>query len=357
MGVPTMPPPSQQQIFTKAAFELVSVCLFGAAFLVVHNQEPFHRGFYCDDESLLHPYPGDQQFPATLAFIIWAVVFALIVIPVELFRNSQIKTKKLAAGRLTLPWLVLDLYRVFGHFVQGALATLLITEVAKVSIGRLRPHFLFLCSPDPDKCKDYPDKFWGTTEGDLREICQSYQGVANGVGLNFTSLNFTIPEFEKKTREARLSFMSGHTSTSFYAALFLILYFQARLDRCPPEKGTKECIRTCLKAFRPLIQACLLALALWISFSRVSDYFHHPLDVAVGAFVGVLMAFVTLSFSRLWKDDHAFGRHYPEQQAIRNGPKERSQGTAGARQSLKPGDTGAPKTIDDFTKARISNEV
>ena len=99
--------------------------------------------------------------------------------------------------------------------------------------------------------------------------------------------------------------------------MFTISYFQlqARLDRCPPEKGTKECIRTCLKAFRPLIQvlslesspiinwikiyfrgiklisiqACLLALALWISFSRVSDYFHHPLDVAVGAFVGVLM--------------------------------------------------------------------
>jgi len=344
-----MPPPSQQQIFTKAAFELVSVCLFGAAFLVVHNQEPFQRGFYCDDESLLHPYPGDQQFPATLAFIIWAVVFALIVIPVELFRNSQIKTKKLAAGRLTLPWLVLDFYRVFGHFVQGALATLLITEVAKVSIGRLRPHFLFLCNPDPLKCKPDSDKFWGTTESDLEDVCLSYQDVR--------PLNFTVPELSKKMREARLSFMSGHTSTSFYAALFLILYFQARLDRCPPEKGTKECIRTCLKAFRPLIQACLLALALWISFSRVSDYFHHPLDVAVGAFVGVLMAFVTLSFSRLWKDDHAFGRHYPEQQAIRNGPKERSQVTTGARQSLKAGDTGAPKTIDDFTKARISNEV
>jgi len=350
-----MPPPSQQQIFTKAAFELVSVCLFGAAFLVVHNQEPFQRGFYCDDESLLHPYPGDQQFPATLAFIIWAVVFALIVIPVELFRNSQIKTKKLAAGRLTLPWLVLDFYRVFGHFVQGALATLLITEVAKVSIGRLRPHFLFLCNPDPDQCGDYPDKFWGTKPDELREVCRSYN--LTGINVNVGPLNLTEPDFLKKMREARLSFMSGHTSTSFYAALFLILYFQARLDRCPPEKGTKECIRTCLKAFRPLIQACLLALALWISFSRVSDYFHHPLDVAVGAFVGVLMAFVTLSFSRLWKDDHAFGRHYPEQQAIRNGPKERSQVTTGARQSLKAGDTGAPKTIDDFTKARISNEV
>ena len=32
-----------------------------------------------------------------------------------------------------------------------------------------------------------------------------------------------------------------------------------------------------------------MGLALWISFSRVSDYFHHPLDVAVGAFVGILM--------------------------------------------------------------------
>lgn len=97
-----------------------------------------------------------------------------------------------------------------------------------------------------------------------------------------------------------------------------------------------------------------MGLALWISFSRVSDYFHHPLDVAVGAFVGILMAFVTLSFSRLWKEDHAFGRHYPEQQAIRNGPR---PGSAGVRHSYKPGDTGAPKTIDDFTRARVSHEV
>lgn len=339
-----MPPPSLQQIFTKAAFELVSVLLFGAAFLVVHNQEPFQRGFYCDDESLLHPYPGSQKFPATLAFIIWSIVFLLIVIPVELFRNSQIKTKNLAAGGVPLPWFVLDLYRVFGHFVQGGLATVLITEVAKVSIGRLRPHFLYLCNPDPSMCSDH--KFLGTDPKELIDVCRNY--------VDYGALNLTEPEFEKKMREARLSFMSGHTSTSFYAALFLILYFQARLDRCPPEKGTKECIRTCMKAFRPLIQACLLGLALWISFSRVSDYFHHPLDVAVGAFVGILMAFVTLSFSRLWKEDHAFGRHYPEQQAIRNGPR---PGSAGVRHSYKPGDTGAPKTIDDFTRARVSHEV
>merc|ERR1711971_997133 len=322
---PTMPP-TPQQIFTKAAFELVAVLAFGAGFLVVHNQDPFVRGFYCDDEALKHPYTVPQRFPADLAFVIWLIVFVLIVIPVELFRNSQIRTKKLTAGRVPLPWLLLDLYRVLGHFVQGFLATLLITEVAKVSIGRLRPHFLDLCGVAKEKCEEKPDKFWGTTPAELKEVCTNFQ--------NFTLLSFqndtdgisvflTEPEFTKMMREARLSFMSGHTSTAFYAALFLILYLQARLDGCLPEKGPKEGIRTCLKAFRPLIQACLMGLALWISFSR------------------------------LWKEDHAFGRHYPEAQAIRASIK--SGGAAGARHSLKPGDTGAPKTcIDDFTRARVS---
>lgn len=351
-------PPTPQQIFTKAAFELVAVIAFGAGFLVVHNQDPFVRGFYCDDEALKHPYTEPQRFPADLAFVIWLIVFVLIVIPVELFRNSQIRTKNLTAGRVPLPWLVLDLYRVLGHFVQGFLATLLITEVAKVSIGRLRPHFLHLCGVDKNKCENQPDKFWGTTPAELKGVCTNFQNFGELTFSNDTEGNPTFlsePEFKKMMREARLSFMSGHTSTAFYAALFLILYLQARLDGCLPEKGPKEGIRTCLKAFRPLIQACLMSLALWISFSRISDYFHHPLDVTVGAFVGILMAFVTMSFSRLSKEDHAFGRHYPEVQAIRASIK---SGMPVARHSLKPGETGAPKTcIDDFTRARVSHEV
>ena len=76
-----------------------------------------------------------------------------------------------------------------------------------------------------------------------------------------------------------------------------------------------------MKAFRPLIQvianlffspiinwikqslkllskqACLMSLALWISFSRISDYFHHPLDVTVGAFVGILMVVLIMLYA------------------------------------------------------------
>ena len=216
-----MPLPTQKQIFTKAGFELVATLAFGAACLVVHKQEPFQRGFYCDDKTLKHPYKHSEQFSTTKCAVIWAIVLPLIVVPVELFRNSQIKIK----SPICLPWLVIDLYRVFGHFVQGALGGLLVTEVAKVSIGRLRPHFLDLCSPDPKICGSNSNKFWTTPE-DLQELCTNFGELSS---LDYSTGNrsaSTGPKFEKLMREARLSFTSGHASTSFYTALFLVLYLQ-----------------------------------------------------------------------------------------------------------------------------------
>ena len=221
-----MTPPTQRQIFTKAGFELVAILALGAACLVVHKQEPFQRGFFCDDETLLHPYVDSEQFPTTTTFVIWIIVFLLIVVPVELFRNSQIKIKSL----IPMPWLVLDLYRVFGHFIQGGLATLLMSEVSKVSIGRLRPHFLHLCSPDPYKCSSSPDKFWGTTPEDLQDVCTNFGEMRFQIDSdgNGTALR-SGPKFDKMIREGRLAFMSGHASTSFYFALFLVLYLQVSL--------------------------------------------------------------------------------------------------------------------------------
>merc|ERR1711973_674964 len=88
--MPQIRPPSKQQIITKAVFELIACAIFGVAFLVIHNQEPFQRGFYCDDETILHPYTENQKFPAVAAGIIWVVAFVAIVAPVELFRSCQI---------------------------------------------------------------------------------------------------------------------------------------------------------------------------------------------------------------------------------------------------------------------------
>ena len=218
-----MPPPTRDQVLTKAGFELAAIVLLGVLVLVVHLQSPFQRGFYCDDENLLHPYTQDQQFPTSTLGVVWITTALIILIPVELYRNFQVKRpEKLTIHKVPLPWILLDLYRVLGHFLQGALATVLITEVAKVNIGRLRPHFLCLCKPACDS--EDVNTFLGTTQDDLEEVYTSLTEDAedyDGEGVAFKR-----EELLGQMREARFSFMSGHTATSFFTAFFLILYLQ-----------------------------------------------------------------------------------------------------------------------------------
>ena len=167
-----MAPPTRDQVLTKAGFDLAAIVLLGLLVLVVHLQSPFQRGFYCDDENLLHPYTQDQQIPTSTLGVIWMTTTLIIVLPVELYRNFQVKRpEKLTIHKVPLPWILLDLYRVLGHFLQGGLATLLITEVAKVNIGRLRPHFLYLCKPSCDS--NNVKTFLGTTQDDLEKVCTS----------------------------------------------------------------------------------------------------------------------------------------------------------------------------------------
>ena len=93
------------------------------------------------------------------------------------------------------------------------------------------------------------------------------------------------------------SFMSGHASLSFYCASFLVVYLQARLTNFPPRSNSIALVRAgyrTLKILRPFVQFGLVNLAFWISLTRISDYFHHPLDVLAGSVAGVMFASVTL---------------------------------------------------------------
>ena len=156
--------------------------------------------------------------------------------------------------------------------------------MTKISVGRLRPHFLTICKPDyskPGLCKDE----WGFqkfVDGEDEEICLGLE--ANG-GNTTTAMLY----------EARLSFVSGHSSLSFFSATFLIIYLQARLSNFPQVESIY--IRTfykVTKVVRPIVQFSLASLALWISLTRISDYFHHPVDVAAGGLIGILFACITL---------------------------------------------------------------
>ena len=128
----------------------------------------------------------------------------------------------------------------------------------------------------------------------------------------------------------RLSFLSGHSSFSFYCATYLIVYLQARLSNFPLSAdnqalttiyrmlkvrlGAKFWFSSFLQVFRPFLQFGMISLAFWISltrylvwrlllslfsvisfsFSRISDYYHHPYDVVTGALVGITFASSTL---------------------------------------------------------------
>ena len=260
------------------------------------------RGFFCDDENLKHPYK-EQTVPIVICVAIWASVSVIFIVVVETIRNyAELRCKRNPRRGKPIrdnrtPWIAVELYRHFGYFSLGALTTLLFTELAKYTVGRLRPHYLTLCDPEltEELCKDQ----WGYN----KFVTESEDVICR----NMTE------EKEKKLHEARLSFLSGHSSFSFYCGMFLIIYLQARLNNMPYIENTS--IRICyrsniigslyiifhnnsfrvLKVMRPFLQFAMIILSFWVSLTRISDYFHHPMDVVTGALVGVLFALITLT--------------------------------------------------------------
>ena len=101
------------------------------------------------------------------------------------------------------------------------ISCLLFTEIAKYSIGRLRPHFLTVCNPEytDDLCRDPNNpQYTRFVIENQDELCRLENGHT-----------------EKHLKEARLSFLSGHSSLSFFCATFMIVYLQSRLNRYRPQ--------------------------------------------------------------------------------------------------------------------------
>lgn len=127
----------------------------------------------------------------------------------------------------------------------------------QVLFGELRPHFLDTCRPD------------------ALQTCQPGVYVTEYECTNNIDSSWFV-------RDASKSFPSGHSSTSFYEAIFLIWFLQARSPR----------IRS--KLLLPTIQCTILLYALLCSISRITDNRHHWWDVLAGAKIGILFASLTV---------------------------------------------------------------
>lgn len=226
-------------------------CLFMAAlpFLIIETStiKPYRRGFYCNDESIKYPLKVSETINDAVLCAVGIVIAILAIITGEFYRIYYLKEK--SRSTIQNPY-VAALYKQVGCFLFGCAISQSFTDIAKVSIGRLRPHFLSVCDPDFSQIN--------CSEGYIQ--------------------NYRCRGEDSKVQEARKSFFSGHASFSMFTMLYLVLYLQARFTW----RGAR--------LLRPLLQFTLLMMAFYTGLSRVSDHKHHPSDVLAGFAQGALVA-------------------------------------------------------------------
>ncbi|XP_062269318.1 phospholipid phosphatase 1 isoform X2 [Platichthys flesus] len=231
--------------------DVACLVLAGLPFVILNVQHsPFRRGFFCNDDSIKYPDKEETISYQLLGGVMIPVVILTMIIGECLSVHlNRIKSKSSFGNYIA------SVYKAIGTFLFGAAMSQSLTDIAKYSIGRLRPHFLDVCRPD-----------WNQID------CSSGGYIEN----------FTCTGDATKVNEGRLSFYSGHSSFSMYCMLFLALYLQARLQ--------VEWARL----LRPTIQFFLIAATVYTGFSRVSDYKHHWSDVLTGLLQGALMALLVV---------------------------------------------------------------
>ncbi|KAM4721229.1 phospholipid phosphatase 3 [Rhinophrynus dorsalis] len=230
--------------------DIFCLIVAGLPFLIIETStiEPYRRGFYCDDESIKYPSKPEETISDSMLIVIGILFVILPIIVGEFFRIHYLKER--SHSFIQKPY-ISALYKQIGCFIFGCSVSQSFTDIAKVAIGRLRPHFLAVCNPD----------------------------------INL--LNCSMVYIEKyecrgppsKVMEARKSFFSGHASFSMYTMLYLVFYLQSRFTW----RGAR--------LLRPLLQFTLLMMSFYTGLSRVSDHKHHPSDVLAGFAQGALVAY------------------------------------------------------------------
>ncbi|XP_054088744.1 putative phosphatidate phosphatase isoform X2 [Zeugodacus cucurbitae] len=245
-------------ILLCVGFPILCFYLWGAA---------YQRGFFCDDESLKHPFK-ESTIRNWMLYFIGLVLPIGMILTVEIIKEKHAKpsTEDIISRRqyvimdYEIPAWMVQCYKSIGVFGFGAAICQLITDVAKYSIGRLRPHFFDVCQPiisDGTTCKD-----------------------AVNIGRYIENFSCSTNFSKRLIKEVRLSFPSGHSSFTFYTMVYTALYLQSRMNW----HGSK--------LFRHFLQFLFIMIAWYTALSRVSDYKHHWSDVLTGSTIGALTAII-----------------------------------------------------------------
>ncbi|KTF85616.1 hypothetical protein cypCar_00011468 [Cyprinus carpio] len=108
-----------------------------AILTILHKS--FKRGFFCNDDSINYPYKEDTiSYPLLGGVMIPITVLTMIIGECLSVYLNRIKSKSFCNSYVAC------IYKAIGTFLFGAAMSQSLTDIAKYSIGRLRPHFLDL---------------------------------------------------------------------------------------------------------------------------------------------------------------------------------------------------------------------
>ncbi|XP_037046473.1 putative phosphatidate phosphatase [Bradysia coprophila] len=257
-----------KRIILKFVIDFVALLLVGLpilAFFIWGN--PYERGFFCDDESLMHPFHEStvKNYYLYIVGLILPIILIIVTETIQTKVNRLNSLRNLNVFGRSIPNWIPNAYKQVGVFGFGAAASQLATDIGKYTIGRLRPHFIDVCQPQ---------MMDGTN-------CSNPINIGRYIE-DFTCLG--IGSNTRMLKEMRLSFPSGHASFSAYTMIYCAIYLQARMTW----RGSKL-----LKHF---IQFVLVLLSWYTCMTRISDYKHHWSDVLAGATLGTFCALIVSNF-------------------------------------------------------------
>ncbi|XP_021950496.1 phospholipid phosphatase 1 isoform X2 [Folsomia candida] len=251
--------------------DLATLATAGVALFLVGISTPQRNGFFCSDQSIRYPViPGSKFSSKTLAATCLSISFLTISLT-EFLSHRRSRSTGTFLSRPVPIWF-LHMYRSFVDFLFGCVASQLMTDVGKYTMGRLRPNFIAVCNPNITltHCDMYGNKYITDYK------CQDSQNDA---------------------KESRVSFPSGHSSFSAYTMFYVAIYVQLRWNVMNK--------RSHLRLIKCGIQICLILIAYYTALSRVMDNKHHWSDVSAGALIGVVTASLTARYVSSLMNDKA----------------------------------------------------
>jgi phosphatidate phosphatase len=228
--------------------DLFSILLMFSIFLMINQlMEPKKREYTCDMSDV--SFSDKKSTVPTWAVGVYGISGGIIIfIIVESIISKIFQNDLNITVRSKLRMFSINIYHAISLFFFGISCTLVLTEIGKRWIGRLRPNFLEVCKPNISEIICVVE----TAKGTIYNAISTDGGFCNGDS--------------SEVEDARLSFPSGHASISSFTMLFIIIYVEARL------------LSLRARYFKLFIQMAAFIAAFVSTFNKLSIFYSKIID-------------------------------------------------------------------------------